>query len=195
MAPKIRFALMTLLLVSPLARAADADIGELSNPDAKVPGLYWSMGSDYAQLALDDGISKMHFDFFQFAIRRQISDWLAIEGTLGGPLKKERSEDENGQVYSTELSTDIGLYAKGVLPLGRHFGLTGKLGAHYLGYHSEWRDSDRTHSESIFNLAYGPGLQWYVTRHITLEGEWVVFEGTQGDSYAWSAGLRWRFLP
>lgn len=195
MAPKIRMALLSLLLASPVVHAADADIGELANPDAEAPGLYWSMGADYAQFALDDGVSRMHFDFFQFAIRRQLTDSLAIEGTLGGPLKKESAQDDAGQTYSTELSTDIGLYAKAVLPLGSHFGLTGKVGGHYLGYRSEWMDSDRIHSESIFNLAYGPGLQWYVTRHITVESEWVAFEGTAGSSSAWSAGLRWRFVP
>jgi opacity protein-like surface antigen len=95
------------------------------------------------------------------------------------------------------------LYGKGKLPIIQNLDLYAKLGANCLMRHTAIHSSARRFgdNDNIFRVAYGAGVDYYITSNVVANIEWVCLNGSskfisknyQPNTDVFMVGLRYRF--
>lgn len=145
----------------------------------------------------------------------QVNNYFAIEGGYVNLGKFSATENvtapANGSVKGRSKVQGWSAFAVGILPIAQGFSAFGKLGTIYSTTKTHvttggavvlaaGQSANRSRSE--FNLAYGLGLQYDITKTMNVRAEWERFEkvgnnasnGTgERDFNIYSVGLNYRF--
>ena len=91
--------------------------------------------------------------------------------------------DENAGVRAETDISSYGIYALGVLPIGKHFEMFGKVGYHHWSVDSSLSGGvTESSSDSGNSPAYGTGFTFLLTQHIAIRTEYEKFKTDETDS-------------
>jgi opacity protein-like surface antigen len=128
----------------------------------------------------------------RYSIGFRTLQFLGFEGTydsLGS------FSDENAGVRAEADISSYGVYALGVLPIGKHFEMFGKVGMHHWSVDSSLSGGvTESSSDSGNSSAYGTGMIFLLTKHIAIRTEYEKFKTDKTDSLSLtSLGVEIRF--
>ena len=166
---KSRFliAVLGLLLFSPLAVAGPIYIGYARGNT--------SVDEESADLKFSDDDNGT-----RYSIGFRTLQFLGFEATydsLGS------FSDENAGVRAEADISSYGVYALGVLPIGKHFEMFGKVGYHHWSVDSSLSGAvTESSSDSGNSPAYGTGFTFVLTQHFAIRTEYEKFKTDKTDS-------------
>lgn len=152
----------------------------------------WYAGLTASQIRYQEtGLETLAHTAAGFKAGREINRYFAIEGRMGFSTGRDSVQFPSVTV-EFELDYFLGLYAKGILPLGNWFSLYGLAGftagtvaTHAFGF---------TFTESDYDLSYGAGAEFALGRNFLLGLEWAqLIEGPGYQFEAVTLGLSYRF--
>jgi len=160
-------AVLGLLLVPPLATAGPIYLGFGTGNT--------SVDEEAADLKFSDEDNGTRY-YFGF----RTLPFLGFEGaynSLGS------FSDENAGVRAETDISSYGVYVLGVLPIGKHFEMFGKVGYHHWSVDSSLSGGVTESGSSSGNSpAYGTGFSFVLTQHIAIRTEYEKFKTDETDS-------------
>jgi OOP family OmpA-OmpF porin len=94
--------------------------------------------------------------------------------------------------FEVDLS-DLGIYGQGIIPIGEHFEITGKVGYHLWDIEVEDLNLDESGSDDDWDFSYGAGVAFVFGEHFGIRLEYEEFEVEDTDNVTMaSASFEWR---
>ena len=161
--------------------------------------LYRADGAQYSDIVAKQNNGIIGRVFIGYDVNR----YFAVESGYSYFFNKPYFSSSNLGDTDKINTTAIDLYGKGKLPLIQNLDLYAKLGASCVMRHSNILATSRRFggNANAFNVAYGAGMDYYITANIITNIEWSCLNGSskmvnekyQPSTDVFLAGLRYRF--